>query len=100
MHPTVKPAVMVADAILDVTHRGDAVFDGFCGSGTTLVAAHQTHRVGYGIELNPAYVDVALHRLRRETGIEPVLAETGEGFDTVAERRLRNKSDNEEIGDE
>lgn len=102
MHPTVKPVALVADAILDVTHRGDAVFDGFAGSGTTLLAAHQTARVGYGMELDPRYVDVALQRLRRETGIEPKLAETGETFEAVAERRLGNNevSDIEEASDE
>ena len=51
MHPTVKPVRLVADAILDASRRGDAVLDGFAGSGTTLLAAERTGRVGYGLEI-------------------------------------------------
>lgn len=72
-HPTVKNRRMIADAILDVTKAGDAVFDGFCGSGTTLVAAQMTGRRGYGIELDPKYADVILRRVSGETGAEPLL---------------------------
>ena len=43
-HPTVKPISMVADALLDTTHRGDLVLDPFLGSGTTLLAAERTGR--------------------------------------------------------
>ncbi len=42
LHPTVKPTGLVADAILDVTRRGDLVLDLFLGSGTTLMAAERT----------------------------------------------------------
>ena len=65
MHPTVKPVQLVADAILDVTCRGDIVLDGFLGSGTTLLATEQTGRISYGVEIDPRYVDVALHRWMR-----------------------------------
>ena len=44
LHPTVKPIAMIADAILDVTRRGDIVLDPFCGSGTTILAAQRTGR--------------------------------------------------------
>ena len=84
MHPTVKPVALVADAIMDVTHRGDVVYDGFLGSGTTIVAAHRTGRIGYGVELDPRYVDVAVRRVSDATGVEPVLSETGETFEDVA----------------
>lgn len=72
-HPTVKPKKMFADAILDVTKPGDVVFDGFAGSGTTLVAAAMTKRRGYGIELDPKYADVVLRRIAEATGCEPLL---------------------------
>ncbi|MEL7042965.1 MAG: site-specific DNA-methyltransferase [Pseudomonadota bacterium] len=62
MHPTVKPLDLVKDAILDCSKRGGIVLDAFAGSGTTLLAAHQTGRVGCGIELDPAYCDVILKR--------------------------------------
>ena len=67
-HPTMKPVELVAYAMSNSSKRGDIVLDPFCGSGTTLVAAAQTGRVGYGIELDPAYVDVIVGRLERETG--------------------------------
>lgn len=62
MHPTVKPLDLVKDAILDCSNRGGIVLDAFAGSGTTLLAAHETGRIGYGIELDPAYCDVILKR--------------------------------------
>lgn len=62
MHPTVKPLQLVKDALLDCSNRNDLVLDAFAGSGTTLIAAHELGRVGYGIELDPAYCDVILKR--------------------------------------
>ncbi len=62
MHPTVKPVLMVADAIKDCSKRGDLVLDPFCGSGTILVAAEKTGRRARAIELDPKYVDVAIRR--------------------------------------
>ena len=60
------------DVILDCSHRGGIVLDAFVGSGTTLVAAERTGRRGFGIEIDPYYVDVALERIGKATGIEPV----------------------------
>jgi DNA modification methylase len=76
LHPTVKPVALVADAIQDVTCRGDLVLDLFLGSGTTLIAAERTGRRFRGVELDPAYVDVAMMRWSEKTGQEPVLLET------------------------
>ncbi|MEI9930297.1 MAG: DNA methyltransferase [Rhizomicrobium sp.] len=67
LHPTVKPIALVADAILDVTRRGDIVLDAFCGSGTTILAAERTGRRGFGIEIDPAYVDLTIARWERMT---------------------------------
>ena len=53
---------------------GDIVFDPFLGSGTTLVAAEQTGRVCYGVEISPAYVAVALERLAG-MGLAPALSD-------------------------
>lgn len=52
--------------------EGDTLFDPFTGSGSTLLAAHQTGRIGYGVELSPAYVDMTCMRFERATGIVPV----------------------------
>jgi DNA modification methylase len=75
LHPTVKPIGMAADAIQDVTRRGDLVLDLFVGSGTTLLAAERVGRRFRGVEIDPAYVDVAIERWSQRTGQEPVLEE-------------------------
>ena len=87
MHPTVKPIRLVADAILDCSRRGDAVLDGFAGSGTTLLAAERTGRVGYGLEIEPRYVDATLRRLAEHAGLEAVHVESGRSFAEVATAR-------------
>ncbi len=87
MHPTVKPVRLVADAILDCSRRGDRVLDGFVGSGTTLLAAERTGRIGYGLEIEPSYVDAATRRLAEHAGLEAVHAETRRTFAEVAEAR-------------
>jgi DNA modification methylase len=73
LHPTVKPTGLVADAILDVTRRSDLVLDLFLGSGTTLMAADRTKRRFRGLDIDPAYVDVAIERWSASTGLEPRL---------------------------
>ena len=80
LHPTVKPVSMIADAIQDVTARGELVLDPFCGSGSTLLAAHQTGRRAACIELDPKYVDVAIRRFQDATGIDAVLDVLGDTF--------------------
>lgn len=62
LHPTVKPVDMVADAIRDVSGRGEIVLDLFGGSGSTLIAADKTGRRGYLCELDPLYCDTILAR--------------------------------------
>ncbi|WP_118857954.1 site-specific DNA-methyltransferase [Sphingomonas mesophila] len=71
LHPTVKPTALVADAIQDVTQRGDLVLDTFLGSGTTLIASERTGRRFRGLDIDPAYVDVALDRWTAMTGGTP-----------------------------
>jgi DNA modification methylase len=71
LHPTVKPTALVADAIQDVTRRGELVLDPFLGSGTTLIAAERCGRRFRGLELDPAYVDVAIDRWTAMTGGTP-----------------------------
>ena len=87
LHPTVKPVALIADALLDASERGDRVLDPFLGSGSTLVAAEQTGRIGLGIELDPRYVDVAVRRWQRLTGQAAVLIATGGTFESVAAER-------------
>lgn len=87
-HPTVKSLAMVADAIRDVSSRGDLVLDPFSGSGTTILAAERTGRRAAAIEIEPRYVDVAIERWQRLTGDVAVLAIDGRSFHEVREERL------------
>jgi len=77
LHPTVKPTALVADAIQDVTRRGELVLDTFLGSGTTLIAAERSGRRFRGLDIDPAYVDVALDRWAAMTGGTPRLDRGG-----------------------
>ncbi len=80
LHPTVKPVALVADAILDCTARGDIILDPFLGSGTTIIAAERTGRICYGMELDPKYVDTAMRRWQRFTGLDALHQTTGQTF--------------------
>lgn len=71
-HPTAKPVEMLEHLIGLVTQPGDVVLDPFSGSGSTVVAAARTGRVGVGIELRPEYGAVILRRLAEAAGEEPV----------------------------
>jgi DNA methylase len=85
-----KPIALIADAIMDCTRRDELVVDPFAGSGSTLIAAHQTGRRARLIEYDPAYCDQILARFQKVTGKEPRLAATGQTFETVAEGRARD----------
>jgi hypothetical protein len=84
LHPTVKPVAMVADAILDCSARGDIVLDAFLGSGTTVIAAERTGWRGFGLELDPSYVDVTVRRWQTLTGGRTRHAANGHNFDDLA----------------
>ena len=87
LHPTVKPTALIGDAIKDCSRRGSLVLDPFCGSGTILIAAERTGRKARALEIDPHYVDVAVRRWQAYTGKAALLAETGETFEAVEERR-------------
>jgi DNA modification methylase len=80
MHPTVKPVALVADAMRDCSKRDGIVLDCFGGSGTTLIAAAQTGRRGYLMELDPLYVDVTIRRFEQLIGTTAIHADTGLSF--------------------
>ena len=65
LHPTVKPVQMIADAIKDVSARGEIVLDSFGGSGSTLIAAEKTGRRARLVELDAIYCDRILTRWER-----------------------------------
>ncbi|MCC7251163.1 DNA methyltransferase [Hyphomicrobium sp.] len=88
-HPTIKPVLLVADAIQDASNRGEVVLDGFGGAGTTLIAAERVGRRARLLELEPRYVDVTLARWQKLTGQCAVNAETGVEFGKKAKRGRR-----------
>jgi DNA modification methylase len=91
LHPTVKPVSMVADALLDCSAPNNMVLDIFLGSGTTLLAAEQTRRTCFGIELDPKYVDVAVRRWQQVTGSSATHIDSSKTFeDTAHERENEN----------
>lgn len=67
-HPTMKPVALMARAIMNSSRTGDIVLDPFGGSGTTLIAAEQTGRCAYLMELDPKYADVIVRRWEEFTG--------------------------------
>jgi hypothetical protein len=87
LHPTPKPVGLLAEAIRDVSNRGDIVLDSFSGSGSTIIAAAKTGRRGCAIELAPQYVDVGVRRWEKWSGGAARHAATGLTFDEVKEAR-------------
>ena len=83
-HPTVKPLPLVMDALKDCSNPPWSGARPFVGSGTTLLAAEKTGRMGRAIELDPYYVDAAIGRWQALTGEAAVHAETGQTFDELA----------------
>jgi DNA modification methylase len=84
VHPTVKPRALLADALLDVSHRDEIVIDPFVGSGSTLLAAEATGRVCRAIEIDGQYCDTVIRRWQTMTGGTAVLERSGESFDGLA----------------
>lgn len=87
VHGTQKPVECMRRPILNNSSPGQAIYEPFMGSGTTLIAAETTGRVCFGIELNPAYVDVAITRWQNLTGQATVLDGTDKTFDDLTANR-------------
>ena len=78
---------MHAAADREQLQPGQAVYEPFSGSGTTIIAAEMTGRACHALELSPAYVDVAIQRWQAFTGEKAVLDSTGETLTAVAGQR-------------
>lgn len=72
-HPTMKPVQLMAYPIQNSSMRGTLILDPFLGSGSTLIAADQTGRICYGIELDEKFVDVIVKRYMEVTEKSDVL---------------------------
>jgi DNA modification methylase len=90
-HPTQKPVELMRRPILNHTKPGELVYEPFLGSGTTLAAAEVTKRVCYGIELDPKYADVVVHRWQGLSGKKATLEGDRRTFDAVAADRQADR---------
>ena len=88
-HPAVFPVALPEHILETYTDTGDMVFEPFCGSGTTLLAAQRTGRVVRATEIAPEYVDVTIKRFQQNfPEVSVTLVATGQTFDAVAQDRL------------
>ena len=83
-HPCTKPINFWRWLMERTSELGELIYEPFSGSGTTIIAAEQTGRRCYAMELSPTYVDVAVRRWQQFTGQQATHAETGRPFDQTA----------------
>jgi DNA modification methylase len=86
-HSTQKPVECMKRPIENNSSAGQAVYEPFSGSGTTIIAGEMTGRSIHAIELSPAYVDVAIKRWQDFTGQSATLEGDGRTFDELADGR-------------
>ncbi len=84
-HGTQKPVECMRRPLVNNSVEGDSVYDPFLGSGTTVIAAQLESRVAFGLELDPAYVDVIVLRWNKFTGKEATLG--GKTYEQVKRER-------------
>lgn len=96
-HSTQKPVECMKRPIENNSSPGQAVYEPFSGSGTTIIACEMTGRHCYAIELNPAYVDVAVKRWQEFTGQQAVLEGDGRTFAEVDSERTKADPDASEV---
>jgi DNA modification methylase len=91
-HGTQKPVECMRRPIVNNSRPGEAIYDPFLGSGTSLIAAEMTGRICYGLELDPAYVDVIVRRWQLFTGRGAIHHTSGQSFDERAVGQDRDLS--------
>jgi DNA modification methylase len=88
-HPAVFPVALPEFILEAFTDPGEIVFEPFCGSGTTMLAAQRTGRIARPVEIAPEYLDVAIKRFQQNFPDVPVtLIATGQTFSEIAAERL------------
>jgi len=90
-HGTQKPVECMRRAIANNSRPGPGIYDPFLGSGTSLIAGEMSGRICYGVELDPAYVDVVVRRWQRFTGRDAVHQASGQSFDERASSEDRDR---------
>lgn len=92
-HATPKPIEMLCDLMIDASNRGDIVYDGFGGSGSTAIAAEKTGRRARLVEINERYCDIVIERFRLAFGQLPTERNTGLTFEQVTELRSATRTE-------
>lgn len=92
-HSTQKPVACMERPVLNNSSVGQAVYEPFSGSGTTIIACEKHGRSCHAIELNPAYIDVAIRRWQDFTGEEAVLEADGRTWEQVKADRAQEIQD-------
>jgi DNA modification methylase len=87
VHSTQKPVECMRRPIVNNSSPGQAVYEPFSGSGTTIIACERESRIAFAIELEPAYVDVAVTRWQNFTGMQATLEGDGRMFEEIALER-------------
>ena len=87
-HSTQKPIECMKRPMENNSRPGDDIYEPFSGSGTTIIAAELTGRRCLAVEIDPAYVDVAVLRWQATTGKRVSLEASGQSFDAVRQERL------------
>lgn len=95
-HSTQKPVECMKRPIENNSSPGQAVYEPFSGSGTTIIAGEMTGRAIYAMELNPPYVDVAIKRWQDFTGQKAIHEQTGRTFEDMASDRYGAAKDGED----
>lgn len=84
-HPCTKPINFWKWLMERTSEEGDAIYEPFSGSATTVIAAEETRRTCYAMEMSPQYVDVGVRRWQNFTGKRATHAETGDPFPEAPE---------------
>lgn len=87
VHPTMKPVELIDMAMIDQPDK-NRVYDGFGGSGSTLISCEKNHRECYMMELDPKYCDVIIKRWQDFTGKQAIHEETGKQFSDIQNTEL------------
>jgi DNA modification methylase len=87
VHGTQKPVECMRRPMVNNSKRGDAVYEPFAGSGTTLIAAESIERRCFAMEIDPRYCDVIIERWQSFTGSKAQLETDGRSFEDVRTER-------------
>lgn len=72
LHPSTKPVSLLRRIVLNSSVIDDVVFDGYLGSGSTLISCEDTKRRCYGVEIDPEYITTIIKRFEKKTGVKAV----------------------------